>query len=79
MKKHIYVFAGVIIAVLFAACVPFEGSIDEVRKKAGGGGTRYTVSFESDGGTRVASQRVKEGELAKKPVNPVRGTDLLAN
>ena len=80
MKKHIsLLLAGLVVAVLFAACTPMEGSIDEVRRKAEGGGIRYTVSFESDGGTRVASQRVKEGELAKKPVNPVRGTDKFVN
>lgn len=34
--------------------------------------TYYTVSFDAVGGTTVAGQKVKEGELAKKPKDPTR-------
>lgn len=34
--------------------------------------TYYTVNFDVSGGTGVAEQRVKEGELAKKPKDPTR-------
>jgi len=78
MKKTI-IFAGVIMVVLFAGCIPFEGNLDEVREKADGGGTRYTITFESDGGSTVKDQKVKEGGTVKKPVNPTRGNDLFVN
>lgn len=35
-------------------------------------GTYYTVSFDSNGGSEVASQRVKDGEKAAKPTNPTK-------
>ena len=77
MKKNMSVlFAGVIMAVLFAACIPFEGNLDEVREKANGGGIRYTVKFESDGGSYVSSQKVKAGEAVDRPTDPIKGSVL---
>ena len=32
----------------------------------------FTVTFDSNGGSAVASQTVKEGEKAAKPANPTR-------
>ena len=32
----------------------------------------YTVTFDSNGGTNVANQTVKQGEKAKKPTNPTK-------
>jgi len=78
MKKTI-IFAGVIIAVLFAGCIPFEGNLDEVREKANGGGKRYTVTFESDGGSAVKDQKVKEGGTVKKPQDPTKSGWFFVN
>ena len=78
MKKTI-IFASVIIAVLFAGCIPFEGNLDEVREKANGGGTRYTITFESDGGSTVKDQKVKEGGTVKKPQDPTKSGWFFVN
>ena len=49
-----------------------EGSINEVLGKAEGGVTTYTVSFNSNGGSAVSSQRVKAGECAIYPDVPAK-------
>ena len=79
MKKYLFLLSGLVLFALFTTCTPIEGTILEVLEKAGGGGIRYTVTFNSNGGTSVPSQKVKEGELASRPQNPTRGADLLAN
>jgi len=63
-------FMVVAFAVLFAACDPIEGSIDEVLVKAGGGEPHFTVTFNSTGGSSVKSQRVKEGNTVSQPTDP---------
>ena len=35
-------------------------------------GSNFTVSFDSDGGTTKADQKVADGECAKKPTNPTK-------
>ena len=40
--------------------------------KAGTAPTKYTVTFDSDGGTAVAAQTVKAGDPATKPANPTK-------
>ena len=37
-----------------------------------GAGSTFTVSFDTDGGTTKADQKVADGELAKKPTNPTK-------
>lgn len=32
----------------------------------------YTVTFDSDGGTAVAAQKVEDGAVAKRPTNPTK-------
>ncbi len=34
--------------------------------------TKYTVTFDSDGGTLITEQVIKKGEMVSKPVNPVK-------
>ena len=77
MKKNIYtLFAGLIIVSLFAACTPIEGDTMTVWEKAGGGkadtGLRWTVKFDSNGGSMVTNQSVKDGEMATHPQEPTR-------
>ena len=47
MKKNWFytiLLSGLIMALLFAACIPFEGTMDEVRKKAGVGKTNTNTA-----------------------------------
>ncbi len=46
-----------------------ESSAEEASTEEG---KYYTVSFNSNGGSEVASQRVKEGEKATKPADPTK-------
>lgn len=74
--------AAVIIAVLFLACDPLEGSIDEVKVKAGGGGpteTTYTVTFDTAGGSSVPEKSVKEGAVIDPPPNPTKESNNFVN
>ncbi|MDR1132285.1 MAG: DUF1593 domain-containing protein [Oscillospiraceae bacterium] len=50
-------------------------TVGEPNQPIGGGGgatTTYTVTFDSNGGSTVASQSIKSGETAGTPVNPTR-------
>jgi len=52
-KKYLPVilFSGLVFVILLAACIPFEGSIEEVRAKAGEGkAVTYTVNYNANGG-----------------------------
>jgi len=74
-----YTICGIVITILFAGCIPFEGNLDEVREKADGGGTRYTITFESDGGSTIKDQKVKEGGTVKKPQDPTKSGWFFVN
>ena len=54
------------IAVAIVACLVLTGCGCE--KKA----TTYTVTFDSNGGTAVASQKVEDGKTVTSPANPTR-------
>jgi len=59
----------IVFALVFAACIPFEGSIDEVREKAGSNGP-FTVTFNANGGSPVpGSQEVERGGKVGIPIS----------
>ena len=63
-------------AALFAGCEAIEGTPDEILAKVKeanapkGGVQNYTVTFESNGGTSVPSQKVKAGDPISRPADP---------
>ena len=69
MKKYVpIIFASLTLALLFAACVPIEGTVDEVLEKAGGGGGPYTVTFVVNGGTPAPQpQKIEKGGKIEDP------------
>ena len=58
MKKKIII--GAIVGVLILGCVLFLLL----------SGKTYNVVFDTDGGTNIATQKVKSGDMAKRPSNP---------
>jgi len=69
MKRHIFGFilCNIILAALLTACEPIEGSIEEVKEKAGWGGP-YTVTFMSNGGGPEPELQIKErGDKISEP------------
>ncbi|WP_400195388.1 InlB B-repeat-containing protein [Candidatus Methanomassiliicoccus intestinalis] len=51
---------------------PYMSSIPPFFNIVTVGGANYTVTFESNGGSAVASQNISEGESASRPVDPVK-------
>lgn len=49
-----------------------SGDVKYSSQPAGGIGTTYTVSFDSQGGSAVSSQRISKNETASKPEDPSR-------
>jgi hypothetical protein len=70
MKKNWknWIFAAIIAAA--AITVGFIGCGNDETTKT------FTVTFDSDGGTSVASQTVNEGSKATKPTDPVKENDV---
>jgi len=64
MKNALKIF-GVLLVVAAAVFVAACGDLPEADKT-------YNVTFDSQGGTSVATQKVKEGEKASKPANPTK-------
>ena len=64
-KKLFILTAALVMIFVLAAC-------DDPSDDPPGEVTRYTVSFESNGGSAVNSQTVSEGEKAARPNNPVK-------
>ncbi|MDE6656834.1 MAG: InlB B-repeat-containing protein, partial [Anaeroplasmataceae bacterium] len=62
MKKWISIFL-IFLMFSLAGC-QFEAETPDLQY--------YTVSFDSNGGSRIESQRVEEGKKAIKPTNPVK-------
>ncbi|MBS1416292.1 MAG: leucine-rich repeat protein [Clostridia bacterium] len=56
MKKTILIVLVVVLLLVFAGC----------------GATTYKVTFDTDGGSAVETQTVKEGEKAVRPANPAK-------
>ena len=69
MKKgKLIVVAGILCCVLFLNTCSLNGDIEELREKVS-----YRVTFDSNGGSAVASQLVsREGGKAKEPNDPVK-------
>lgn len=59
MKRVLSIILVICLLMSFAACGIFK--------------TKYTVSFDSNGGTAVADQTVKEGEKVQVPTTPTKG------
>jgi hypothetical protein len=70
MKKNWknWIFAAIIAAAVIT--VGFIGCGNDETTKT------FTVTFDSDGGTSVASQTVNEGSKANKPTDPVKENDV---
>ncbi len=49
-----------------------EIKITPARSGSGGGSSKYTVSFETDGGSKVSKQTVAKNTTAKKPTAPTK-------
>ena len=80
MQKKVFtlifaVMMSLVFAFVFAGC---GGKTDGGSGSSGGGGTteqrEYTVTFDSDGGSKVESITVKEGERVEKPVSPTKAS-----
>ena len=70
MKRFSTVLSALVmsVALLFTAC---GGNTDNTEKEI-----YYTVTFDSQGGSEVESQRVLEGNPAHTPKSPTRGDDI---
>ena len=55
--------------ISYAGTVASDGTVYEVDPP---GSQKYTVTFDSNGGTSVSSQKVKSGGLVSKPSNPTK-------
>lgn len=69
MKKRFFSIFTVISVILltFSGCTqPTESPSNDPEVKT------FTISFDSNGGTEVSSQTVKDGEKATKPENPTK-------
>ena len=64
MKKSVLLLGILIAALNLTAC---GGNNEE-----GGGGNTHTVTFDSNGGSEVASQTVAHKGKATKPANPTK-------
>ena len=66
MKSKKFVLAGLVLLAITMVLLPLSGckndSVPETPK--------YTVSFNTDGGSTVASQTVESGQKAKEPAEP---------
>ena len=62
IKKKIILVTGVGLAILTAAAIIYMLM----------GNKSYEVKFDSDGGTVIVSQTVKEGEKVNKPIDPIK-------
>ena len=69
-NKLIYILTAIVLCLAFAlsACGGTGGN------KEDDGGTYYTVTFDSQGGSAVESQRVLAGNPANAPASPTRDT-----
>ena len=70
-KKLITILCGFILCLCLALSACGENPGDNTYK-----GTYYTVTFDSQGGSEVESQRVLEGNPAHAPQSPTRGDDI---
>ena len=57
-------------AALIAITTCTLENVDDLRERAEG--IRYTVSFDTDGGSFVPKQRVKDGETVNIPAEPTK-------
>lgn len=62
----------VFVSVLFSCGDTQSSSSSESSPNNGGAVARYTVSFDSSGGSEVASQEVEKGEKADAPLPPTK-------
>ncbi|MBR4320832.1 InlB B-repeat-containing protein, partial [Treponema sp.] len=71
MKKYgkiTALIAGVVLALGFASCKADTDDDDDTSQPS----AYYTVTFNSNGGTEVTSQKVESGKKATKPANPTK-------
>ena|GEM_PF-3927902 len=71
MKKYgkiTALIAGVVLALGFASCKADTDDDDDTSQPP----AYYTVTFNSNGGTEVTSQKVESGKKATKPANPTK-------
>ena len=79
-----FLCAGIALFVLFAVLSCSEGlfgsfeDLKELADEANGKGKTYTVTFESNEGSAVASQNVRHGGNVIEPANPVKSGFILA-
>ena len=67
MKKT-FVFMSVLLSLIissliFTGCEELQGMLDTYK---------YTVSFDSDGGTSIPSQKILKGHCAEEPEPPTK-------
>ena len=70
-KKLIAILFSIILCLCLALSACGENHGDNTDK-----GTYYTVTFDSQGGSEVESQRVLEGNPARTPQSPTRSDDI---
>lgn len=71
LEAHTFDGLG-LITVYVPKDVPYMSSIPPFFNIISTGGESYTVTFESNGGSTVASQTVAEGESASRPEDPTK-------
>ena len=79
MKNHIKNISSIISGLLLLTGLLIScsqpsgsGSSGSSNNSADDGKTYYTVTFDSDGGSTVSSQRVESGKTVTKPSNPTK-------
>lgn len=71
IKKSIYVLTAFIFCLLFVlTCCYNVGGESSADNNSADTGTYYTVTFDSQGGSKVESQRVRDGNFAVRPATP---------
>lgn len=70
-KKLIVILFSIILCLCFALSACGENPGDNSNNE-----TYYTVTFDSQGGSEVESQRVLEGNPVRAPQSPTRGDDI---
>ena len=65
-----------LVAILMACVLCLCFSLIACNNNGGSNNVYYTVTFDSQGGSSVESQRVLSGNRARTPESPTRGTDI---
>ena len=79
MKKIIYFLIAIVILGLAGFGIYKAVSSSSSSKEKPGETITYTVKFNSNGGNLINEQKVKKGEKAEKPADPVNGKYPFAN